>query len=115
MRIRIRRILLRLLGLDLVARELTRLLFNKLNTASEAMKQELTRRALRLLLLAGLAQAMLLFGLCAGALYLNHLLDSSYQGFGIVASGCAAMLLVLFLRYRRWSRNTWRVRVGPYC
>ena len=65
-----------------------------------------TVRLVLLLLLLGLAQCALFFGLGALALYLNTLLGSSYQGWLVVAGGCAALVLLLLLLCRvYWLGN----------
>ncbi|XWN35298.1 MAG: hypothetical protein ROO73_00670 [Roseivirga sp.] len=102
MRINLRRLLFQLLGLDLLAQELTKLLMKQLDNLKAEIKQKLFTWILRLLLLMGLAHAVLLFILSALALYLNVLLESNYQGFLWVAGGCAASLLLLLLRHARW-------------
>lgn len=52
------------------------------------------------LLLLGFAQGALFFGLGALALYLNALLDSSYQGFLLVSGVCVALLFLFWLLNR---------------
>ena len=103
---RIRKILFRLLGFELLAQELTRLLVRGLHSFRAAIRKKLLAWAIQgaiLLFLAGLLHFALLFGLGALALYLNTVLESNYQGFLFVSVGCVALLLLLLLLRRvRW-------------
>ncbi len=104
------KILFRLLGFRLLAKELIKLL---LSLGSHSFKGEIKKRLVPstikmviLMLLLGIGHGALLFGLGALALYLNVLLGSSYQGFLLVSGGCIALLLLLWLLSRvRWPGN----------
>jgi uncharacterized RDD family membrane protein YckC len=103
MRIKWTKILFRLLGFELLARELIKLFAKGLHSFKEDIRKRLVAWAIKaaiLLLLLGIAQVALLFGLSALALYLNTLLGSSYQGFLLVSGGCMASLLLLWLLSR---------------
>lgn len=100
---RIKKILFRLLGFELLAKALIRLLVSGLHSFRAALRKKLIAWALQgaiLLLLVGLLHCAVLFGLGALALYLNTLLDSGYQGFLLVSGGCVALLLLLLLLSR---------------
>ena len=95
--------LFRLLGFELLAPELIKLFARGLYGFKAEMRKILIAWAVKiaiLLLLLGLCQCVLLFGLGALALYLNALLGSSYQGFCIVSGGCIALLLLCWLLNR---------------
>ena len=102
----IKKILFRLLGVELLAQGLLKLLFRRAHNFRAEFRKQLRLWALKvaiLLLIIGLVQLTLLFGLGALALYLNVLLGSSYQGFLWVAGGCVVSLLLLLLLSRaRW-------------
>ena len=103
---RIKRILFRLLGFELLTQKLIQLLTSGLHSFRVGLKKQLLAwciKAAFLFLLAGLIHCALLFGLGALALYLNAVLGSSHQGFLLVAGGCVALLLLLLLLSRlRW-------------
>jgi hypothetical protein len=109
MRIKWTRILFRLLGIELLAKELIKLLAKGLHSLKEDIRKRLVAWAIKvaiLLLLLGLAYSALLFGLGALGLYFNALLGSNYQGFLLVSVGCLALLLLLWLlSYVRWPRK----------
>ncbi|MEM9416932.1 MAG: hypothetical protein AAF963_01100 [Bacteroidota bacterium] len=97
---RLQKILFRLLGAELLTQGLLKLLFKRAYNFKEEFRKQLRAWALKvaiLLLIIGLLQIALLFGLGALALYLNVLLGSSYQGFLWVSGGCVAFLLLLLL------------------
>ena len=97
---RIRKILFQLLGFELLAKELTRLLVRGVNSFRAAIRKKLLAWAIKgaiLLFLVGLVHCALLFGLGALALYLNTLLGSDFQGFLWVSVGCVALLLLVLL------------------
>jgi hypothetical protein len=103
MRIKWRKIFFRLLGFELLAVELVRLLTRVMHSFKTEMRRELAAWAIKVafvLLLLGIVHCALLFGLVAMALYVNGLLNSSYQGFLVVSGGCVTLLLLLWcLRY----------------
>ncbi len=109
MRVKWTKVFLRLLGFELLAKELYKLLAISLHNFKAEIRRRLIAWAIKvviLLLLLALAQGTLLFGLGALALYLNALLGSSCQGFLIVSGGCTVLLLLLWLLSRvRWPRN----------
>ncbi|MEL6358354.1 MAG: hypothetical protein AAFQ01_00260 [Bacteroidota bacterium] len=102
---RIKRLLLRLLGFELLAQELIRVVLRSVYSLKTDFKKKLAALAVRatiLLMVIGLLHCALLFGLGALALYLSALLGSSYQGFLIVAGGCVGLSIVLLLLSRLW-------------
>ena len=103
---RIKKVLFRLLGFELLAKALIRLLVSGLQSFRAELRKKLVAWAIKgaiLLCLVGLLHCAVLFGLGALALYLNTLLDSNYQGFLLVSGGCVALLLLLLLLSRvRW-------------
>ena len=104
MRIKWNKILFGLLGLELLASEPVKQFAKGLYGFKTGFRKWLVAWVIRvavLLLLLGLAQGALLFGLGALALYLNTLLGSSYQGFLVVSGGCVALLLLCWLLRRR--------------
>lgn len=99
MRVRFRKILLGILGVDLLAKEFVK----SMNRCKRYFRQRMWAWAMRLcilLLLLGLAQGALLFGLVALALYLNGWLESQYLGFLAVSLGCLSLLLFIGLLNR---------------
>lgn len=104
---RIKRLLLRLLGFELLAQELIRLTIRGVYSLKADFKKKLAALAIRatiLLFVIGLLQFALLFGLGALALYLSTLLGSTYQGLLAVAGGCVGLALILLLLGRLWRR-----------
>ena len=102
---RIRRLIIRLLGLELLTQELVRLLIRGVYNFKADLKKKLAALAMRaviLLLVVGLLHLALLFGLGALALYLSTLLGSSYKGLLAVAGGCMGVSIVLLLLSRLW-------------
>ena len=102
MRINLRRLLFQVLGLDLIAQELTKLVMKKLDRVKIEVQQKIFSWIFLVFVFMGLIQAVFLFSLGALALYLNTLWGSSYQGFLWVAGGCTALLLMLLLRQVYW-------------
>lgn len=106
MRIKWIKILFRLLGFELLAKELIKLFALGLHSFKEELRKILVTWAIKLailLLLLGLAYGALFFGLGALALYLNALLGSSYHGLLLVSGGCVTVLLLCWLLSRvRW-------------
>ena len=97
------KIFLGLLGFEVLGSGLIKQLTRGLSGLKMDFRRWLVAWAVKaaiLLLLLCLAQGALLFGLGALALYLNSLLDSSYQGFLIVSGGCTALLLLSWLLSR---------------
>lgn len=97
---RIRKILLRLLGLETLVRALLKLVAYKLLNFKAVFRKKLRAWALRgamWLLLIGLFFNALFFGLGALALYLNVWLSSAHQGFLLVSVGCVALLVMILL------------------
>ena len=102
---RIKRLLLRLLGFELLAQELIRVVLRSVYSLKTDLKKKLAALAVRatiLLIVIGLLHCALILGLGALALYLNALLGSSYQGFFIVAGGCVGLSMMLLLLSRLW-------------
>ncbi len=102
---RIKRLLLRLLGFELVTQELIRLVVKSVYSLRADLKKKLAALAIRatiLLLVIGLLHGALLLGLGALALYLSALLGSSYQGFLIGGGGCVGLSMILLLLSRLW-------------
>ena len=102
---RIKRLLLRLLGFELVTQELMRLVIKSVYSLRADLKKKLAALAIRatiLLLVIGLLHSALLLGLGALALYLSTLLGSSYQGFLIVGGSCVGLSMILLLLSRLW-------------
>lgn len=102
---RIKRILLRLLGIELFTQELIRFVIRGLHSFRSDFKKKLAALAMKatiLLIIIGLLQCALFLGLAGLALYLGTLLGSSYQGLLIVAGGCVGLSLVLSLLGRLW-------------
>lgn len=103
MRIKWKKILFQLLWFELFAVEPIKLLAKGLHSLKADMRRRLVAWAIKIaivLLLLALAHCALLFGLGALALYLNTLLDSSYQGFLMVSGGCVASLLLCWMLIR---------------
>lgn len=103
MRNRWTKILWGLLGFELLSSGLIKQLARGLRGLKIDFRRWLVAWAIKaaiLLLLLCLAQGALLFGLGALALYLNSLLNSSYQGLLIVSGGCTALLLLSWLLSR---------------
>ena len=102
---RIKRLLLRLLGFELLAQELVRLIIRGAYHFRTELNKRLAALAFKgtmLLLIVGLMQCALLLGLGGLALYLNSLLESSYEGFLLVSGGCVVLSFLLLLLSRLW-------------
>lgn len=99
---RIKRLFLRLLGFELFAPEVIKLVFQGVRGLQTDLEHKLAagiRRGLVLLALLILLGWALFFGLLGLALYLNVLMGNPYQGFWLVSGGCwAGFLLALLLR-----------------
>lgn len=104
MRIKWTKVFFRLLGFELLAKEIIKQLVRDLCGFKAGMRKRLTAWTIKVVILLVLAHGTLLFGLGALALYLNALLDSSYQGLLVVSGGCAVLLLWLLSRIR-WPRD----------
>ncbi len=108
MLISLRKIFFRLLSLDFLAKRFIGFFTGRLQSLKTELRKKLLALVLRVfvwVLLIGLVQIALLFGFAALALYLNHVLESSYYGFLVVAGGCTGLLLVLLmLGVARWPR-----------
>lgn len=110
MRINLKKLLWGLLGFELLAKESTKLLAKSVYSLRRQFRRRLTVWIIRLvllLLLVGLIHSAVLLGFVALALYLNTWLESSYQGFLLVAGGCMSLLLLcgLFIRVRNLYRS----------
>lgn len=102
---RIGRMLLRLIGFELLAQELIKLMIRGAYNFREDIKKKLAALAIKgavLLVVIGLLQCALFLGVAALALYLGTVLGGSYQGFLAVAGGCIGLSLVLLLVSRPW-------------
>src|SRR3569623_319369 len=104
MRTKWKNVFLRILWFELLSLGFTKLLFRGLYKRSKIrMNKKLTTWVIKVavvFLLLLLLHCVLLLGLGALALYLNTLLDSSYQGFLVVSGGGAALLLLFWLLSR---------------
>jgi hypothetical protein len=103
MRIKWKKILSQLLWFELLAVEPLKLLAKGLYSFKTGTRKRLVAWGIKIaivLLLLALAHCALLFGLGALALYLNTLLDSSYQGFLMVSGGCIVLLLLCWILRR---------------
>ena len=106
MRLKLKKVLLRLLGFKLLLRKILKLLYKRMHSIQEAVNQKLWRfffKGLALLLLLGLLGLAFVFSMLALALYLNEVCYSTYQGFLLVAGGCIGLLILLSALY--WFRN----------
>ena len=95
-----KKLLFRLLGLELLGKELLKLLAQGLHSFKTRLRRKLLALAFKLLAgLLGLALVLMaiFFSFTALALYLNSVLSSFYLGFLVVAGGCAGIVLLAFL------------------
>jgi len=110
MRFKLRKLLLRLIGFELLLKEMTRLLHRGMDSIKEEVNQKLRAlllQGLLLLLLIGLLGLAFVFGMLALALYLNEVFYSAYQGFLVVAGGCLGLAIPLLILIKvRWPKNS---------
>lgn len=102
---RIKRLLLRLLGFELLTQELVKLMVRGVYSFRADIKKKMAALVIRgtiLLVVIALLQCALLLGLGGLALYVGTLLGNSYQGLWVVAGGCVGLSLVLLLLGRLW-------------
>ena len=100
MRIRWKGLLLRLILLELLAIEPIRFFAKSLYSIKKEAKRQLMSFVIKTLACLLFVHFTLLFGFGALAFYLNDLLDSSYQGFLLVAGGCMLSLPLAWMLSR---------------
>ncbi|MEL6539319.1 MAG: hypothetical protein AAFP93_00895 [Bacteroidota bacterium] len=99
MRLRIKDILLRLLGLEFLCTGITGVMLRQVYSLSpnvRATVRGILWKGALVLFIVNLGSMVLFFALLALATYFNEILASSYQGFLIISVGGTLMLL-LFL------------------
>ena len=109
MRFRIKKVLFRLVGFELLRKEVAKLLYRGIHSIKEEVNKKLMGfviKAMLLLLLMGLFGLAFVFSMLALALYFNEVLCSGYKGFLIVSGGCIGLLILLLgLSKVRWLKN----------
>ncbi|MEM7055682.1 MAG: hypothetical protein AAF392_02255 [Bacteroidota bacterium] len=109
MRFKLKKVLLSLIGFELLLREVLKLLHRGMYSIREDVGKrliELTIKGMLLLLLMGLFTLAFIFGMLGLALYFNEVLYSGYKGFFIASGGCIGLsLLLLVLSKVRWLRS----------
>lgn len=97
MRLKIKDILFRLLGLELLLKGAVGFFLKQVYSISpnvQTIARGIFLRGALLLFIVNLCSMVLLFVLLALAAYLNETLASSYQGFLIIAAGSTLVLLL---------------------
>lgn len=109
MRFKLKKVLFRLVGFELLRKEVVKLLHRGIYSIKEEVNKKLMGFVIKgvlLLLLMGLFSLAFVFGMLALALYFNEVLYSSYKGFLIVSAGCIGLLILLLgLSKVRWFKN----------
>ncbi|MEL6152466.1 MAG: hypothetical protein AAFQ78_00360 [Bacteroidota bacterium] len=106
MRCFFRKFLIRLLGFELIGKEVIRLTAKILQSCQVGLQKKmlaLVRKVFIGFLIVGLVYIAFFFSMAALAIYLNEVFSSSYLGFLVVSGGCLSLLsLLIVYQVGRW-------------